>query len=155
MEIVRYEPDMAGQVAKHHYVVTRDVPHCYPVSEEETVAALFPAAGGQSDARLRDETAFVARSGSSVLGFAHVALEPSGNPFAADNGIIRFLSYAPGERKTGQALVDAAERHLRERTIRALLAFPSRYRFPVYHFANAYLSDHLDHVQALLAFNGY
>ena len=69
--------------------------------------------------------------------------------------MIRFLWYRRGRRTVGQALLAAAEEHLRERGMAQAVAFQQDYRYRCYHFAHAYLSDHLDHVQALLAFNGY
>jgi GNAT superfamily N-acetyltransferase len=84
-----------------------------------------------------------------------VAVGRPANPSNTKQGVIRFLWYERGQRTVGQALLDAAERHLREQGIGEVQAFPQEYRYPFYHLKAAYLSDHMDHVGALLAFNGY
>jgi ribosomal protein S18 acetylase RimI-like enzyme len=156
METLAYDPEMAEELVGVYNEAVRHVPHCYPVTEEEFGAALAPAAGqGVSHAGLHSESAFVAREGRELLGFINLAIERRRGEEEEQQGAIRFLSYPRGRRAVGQALLDAAERYLRDRGIGQVTAFHQDHRYRFYHFHNAYLSDRLDHVQALMAFNGY
>ncbi|MCH8292848.1 GNAT family N-acetyltransferase [Candidatus Poribacteria bacterium] len=156
MEILRYEKIMLSDLTAAYNNITRGVPHCYPVNDEEFASAMVALTKeGYSYERLHSEAAFVAREGSTILGFVHVAIELSEKLDAVDVGVIRFLWYERGHRVAGQALLDAAEEYFRQRNLNRVMAFPQSYRYQFYHFANAFLSDHLDGVQALLAFNGY
>jgi predicted N-acetyltransferase YhbS len=69
--------------------------------------------------------------------------------------IIRFLWHERGARAAGQALVAAAENALRARGAARAVAFTQAFRYPFYHLGYAYVSNAMDHVQALLAFSGY
>ena len=70
-------------------------------------------------------------------------------------GVIRFLAYPRGRRDVGQALLTQAEDWLRKRGRKAVIVFPQAYRYPFYAFPHAFISNNLEHVQALLLFNGY
>ena len=156
MEILRYEPAMSSGLTSAYNNTIRGVPHCYPTSVEDFASVVAGAAGeGSSHDRLHSDAAFVAREGTSILGFIHVAMERPKKADEAEQGVIRFFWYERGYRTTGQALLAAAEEYLQERGISQITAFPEDYRYPFYHFDHAYLSDHLDHVQAALGFNGY
>ena len=156
MEIVPYEPALSADLASAYNHVIRGVPHCHPVSPEQFASAAAPAAGGEaSHERLHSESALVARDGKSVRGFIHLAVERPGEQGQAEQGIIRLFWYQRAHRAAGQALLDAAERHLRQRQMTRVTAFWQDYRYPFYHLAHAYLSDHLGHVAALLGFNGF
>ncbi|UCC68709.1 MAG: GNAT family N-acetyltransferase, partial [Armatimonadota bacterium] len=156
MEVVGYRSDMAGEVSSVYDEAVRDVPHCYPVSEDAFAAELAAAAGGESShERLHSEAAFVGSEAGRIIAFAHVGVERPKEEGEADQGVIRFLWYPRGRRRIGQSLLAAAEDHLRGRGMSRAFAFPHDWRYRFYHFKNAYLSDHLDHVQALLAFNDY
>jgi len=156
MEIIGYEPTMSSRLASAYNSVICGVPHCYPVSADEfasAVAGVVEAEGG--DERLHSETAFVAVEGAAILGFVHVAIERPRKPEEDEEGIIRFFWYERGRRAAGQALLEAAEEYLRERSISSVQTLPQEHRYSFYHLAHAYLSDHLDQVHALLGINGY
>jgi len=156
MEILSYEPDMSSELASAYNSVIRGVPHCYPVDPEVFASVLSAAVGeGEDHSRLRSEEAFVAREGSAILGFIHVAIERPEKENEAPQGIIRFFWYERGYRRAGQALLNAAEDYFRQRGIAHITAFPQHYRYPFYHLKHAYLSEHLDQVHAILGFNGY
>ena len=91
MQILPYDPPMVGEIAAAYNDVIRGVPHCYPVDTAEIAAAVAPAVGDGSD-RLHSEAALVARDGSAIRGFAHVAVERPEKDGDAERGIIRFYS---------------------------------------------------------------
>ena len=156
MEVLRYEPGMAPELTSVYNELTCVVPHCYPVHVDDFASAVAPgAAGGSSQKLLHSEAVFVGRAGGSVLGFIHVAVQRPEEDEEREEGIIRFFAYERGHRAAGQDLLAAAEDYLRERGVRRITAFEQDYRYPFYHFDHAYLSDHLDLVQAMLGFNGY
>jgi len=156
MEILRYEPEMARRVAAIYNQGVRGVPHCYPVRAARFAASLAAASGeGEGDKGLRSEAAFVAREGRSLLGFVHVAMERTRKDRPEKRGMIRFLWYRRGNRAAGESLRTTAEKYVRARGAGRIVAFPRHFRYPFYHFTNAFLSEHLDHVQAVFAFNGY
>ena len=89
-----------------------------------------------------------------VVGFAHSGIDRR-DPDVAPQGAICFLCYERGCRAAGQELLAAAENAFAARSLTEVCAFNSSYRYRFYCFPHAYLSDHLDHVSALLQFNGY
>lgn len=155
MKVVPYEPAMAGEAASIYNGLIRGVPHCYPVSVEDFATALAPAAGEDSThERLHSEAAWVVREGESALGFVHVGVERPEKKGQDEQGVIRFLGYRRGRRHAGQLLLEAAEKYCRQHALKQLQAF-SDYLYSFYYFPPVRLSDRLDHVQALLEFNGY
>jgi GNAT superfamily N-acetyltransferase len=156
MEIVRYTPEMSRDLAAVYHDAVRGVPHCYPVSDDAFAEELAAAGGeGEGQEGLHSEAVFVAREGRRPLGFVHVGIEGATEDRPEERGAIRFLCYPRGQRRAGQDLLGAAEAYARERSVPRIVAFPQGHRYRFYHFKNAFLSDRLDHVQALLAFNGY
>jgi len=160
VEIIRCEPDMIAGVTTVYNASISSVPHCWPAEEGDLAAALAPAfgiapGGTPGVVPLHDEAAFVAREGTSITGFVHAALEPPDDPYAPEQGVIPFLAYLRGERKAGQALLAAAEQHIRARTIGHSVAFNQRHRYPFYYMKAAFLSDDMDHLGAVLGLGGY
>jgi len=155
MPIEPYASAMSDDVARLYNTAVREVPHCYPVSREEFAAAMAAAGAGAEDARLDSEAAFVARDGGSIVGFIHAGVGHGSDGTAPERGVIRFFWYERGHRPAGQALLDAAEEHLRRRGMREVEAFQCEYRYPFYHLHWACLSDRLDQVHGMLGFNGY
>jgi GNAT superfamily N-acetyltransferase len=103
---------------------------------------------------LCDNMVLLAVHDGEVCGYAHAASEQV-KDWHAGAGIIRFFAYERGNRAAGKALLDAVLSEIRNRTSEGVLAFPSNYRYPCYHFLNANLSNHLDHVEALLGVRGF
>ena len=63
MDILQYTSDMQTSVAQFYNHLIADVPHCYPVSEEEFATAIRGVTTGKADKKeggLDSETAFVA-----------------------------------------------------------------------------------------------
>ena len=153
MEIVQYTPKLQSVLTAFYNRLTVNVPHCYPVKEEEFALAMR-GVNGKADIQeggLDFETVFVAIENRAVQAFIHIGIGQVGD----NRGVIRFLGYERGARRAGQAVLEKAEAYLEACNVAHIDAFSqdSRYRF--YHFENAGLSDGLDHVQALLGFNGY
>ena len=161
MEVLPYDPGMLSGLTAAYNAATSRVPHCYPVSAEAFAAALPTVAEEKEGAeqednkRLHSEAVAVARDGGRIAGFVHTALVRPKKEDEDEQGAVRFLWYERGRRRAGQALLAAAEGRLRERGVKRLQAFPQEHRYPFYHLKNACLSDHLDHVQALLGSSGY
>ena len=51
--------------------------------------------------------------------------------------------------------VRSREVNFRQRGIKPVVAFHQRYHYPVYGFTHCCLSNHLDHIEALLGFTDY
>ncbi|MFB3881674.1 MAG: GNAT family N-acetyltransferase [Armatimonadota bacterium] len=152
IEIVSFEPGMAGEVARCYNEAVEPLPYCYPVPVER-----FATVAGLAHRRLRDETLLVARDGDGVAGFVHLGIalpardeEPPGEP-----AVIRFVTYQAGKRAVGQRLLQHAEEWAREHGRSEIHAFNAEYRYRFYHFWYAHLSEHIGHVQGLLGMNGY
>ena len=138
--------------------MTADVPHCYPVTEEEFATAIQGATTGKADVKeggLDSETAFVAVTEGEIQAFIHVGIGQIGKNREENIGVIRFMAYQRGARQVGQAVLEKAEAYLKTYNISQIFAFSQDCRYRFYHFDHAYLSDALDQVQGLLGFNGY
>ena len=155
MEVFQYTPDLQTSVTEFYSRLTVGVPHCYPVTEEEFAIALRGVTTGKADKNeggLDSETAFVAITAGTVQAFIHIGL---GQIRDEDIGIIRFFGYDRGARHAGQTVLEKAEAHLKACGVSRIFAFRSECRYRFYHFEYASLSNALDHIQALLGFNGY
>lgn len=155
MEVIDYRRDHLIELTALYNDLTRSVPHCFPIEAEELAAAFDGECGIESRGKhLTTETVYVAIDGEMV-GFVHVGEgnDEEDNPTAY--GVIRFLAYPRGRRDVGQALLERAEQWLRQSHLASVVVSPQTFRYPFYAFAHAYLSNHLDHVQAVLLSNGY
>ena len=157
MEILQYTSDMQASVTRFYNRLIANVPHCYPVTEEKFAIVLRCVTTGKADKNdsglgLDSETAFVAIRNGVVQAFIHVGLAQIRDE---DVGIIRFFGYERGARRAGQAVLERAEAYLTAFNVPRIFAFRSERRYRFYHFEYAFLSDALDHLQALLGFNGY
>ncbi len=158
MEILQYTPDMQAPLTQFYNCLTANVPHCYPVNEEEFSVAIRGVTTGKADKKeggLDSETAFVAIVNGTVQAFIHVGIGQIGDNREEDIGVIRFLGYERGTRRVGQAVLEKAEDYLKTHNVSRIFAFSQDCRYRFYHFEHAYLSDALDQVQGLLGFNGY
>ncbi len=156
MEIIEYTPEMQKQIAHCYNILMANVPHCYPVSENELGKVLTCSAYETEDKKLlQSQTTFVAREGTNVHGFIQVGIGPCERLNKNNIGVIRFFVYQPGERQVAQALLQKAEDHLNAYTPNQIIAFPQDYQYRFYHFKYAYLSAALGQVQALLGYKGY
>ena len=154
MEIFQYTPDLQTSLTQFYNRLTTDVPYCYPIREEEFAVEMRGIDGkvDKTEGGLDSETAFVAITKGAVQAFIHVGI---GQIRDEGIGIIRFLGYEREARHAGQAVLEKAEAHLKAYNLTRIFAFRTNWRYRFYHLEYANLSDALDHVQALLGFNGY
>jgi hypothetical protein len=101
---------------------------------------------------LEAERLVVAEEGGRIVGFVHFCIENRvDKDTSGQSGLIRFLSYEPGRRACGQALLEEAEKHLDQTRIKAFLT-PYIYRF---YFLGYGVSQRQGHVTSLLGMSGY
>ena len=158
METLQYTADMQTSVTQFYNRLTADVPHCYPINEDEFATAIRGVTTGKADKKeggLDSETAFVAIVNGAIQAFIHVGIGQIGDNREEDIGVIRFMGYNRGARHAGQTVLEKAETYLKTYNISRIYAFSQDCRYRFYHFEHAYLSDALDQVQALLGYNGY
>lgn len=157
MNVVQYTPKLQNALTEFYNCQTINVPHCYPVTEEEFALAMRGINGKaeKNEGGLDFETAFVTIGNRTVQAFIHVGIGQVGDNREIPVGVIRFLGYERGARRAGQAALEKAEAYLEACNVAHIDAFSADCRYRFYHFENAGLSDGLDHVQALLGFNGY
>lgn len=155
MKIIDYRPDHLAELTRIYNELALHVPHCYPIADAQLASAIAGDCGLESHGqRLTAETVFVAIEKDEPLGFVHVG-EALTKETSGEAGVVRFLAYPRGRRDVGQTLLARAEDWLRGRKQTTVIVFPQAYRYPFYAFPHAFISNHLEHVQALLFFNGY
>ncbi len=148
MQIVECGAENGVELAALYNMAISNVPHCYPVSQED-FESLFEGRAGRG---LDDGCFLMAREGPSPLGFADFGVAHTQE---ADVGIVRFLWYLTGHRLAGQRLLEEVESRLTGHGVAKIVAFPQEYRYPFYHLPHAYLSSYLGNVHGLLGINGY
>ena len=156
MEILQYTSDLLSPLTQFYNRLTADVPHCYPVKEEEFAQVMLGVIDETADIDdvLDHETAFIAMQNGQVRAFVHLGCFEDEDDSEDYIGIIRFIGYNRGARHAGQTVLEKAEEYLKTNNVTRITAFSScLYRF--YHIGYAKLSNALDHVHALLGFNGY
>lgn len=148
-----YRPDdLKGVLDLYNDLLVGRVPHCWPVAASALGGILGAAEAEHDGVRLLEQAVLVA---GSADGFVHVGRQAVHKWQDHEVGVIRFLACRRGERAVGDALLQAAESWMRERGLGHSTVMPQVWRYPFYGFPHAYLSDHLDHVQALVRFRGY
>ncbi len=156
MEIRQYTPEQIEPVIEFYNELIAEVPHCYPVKEEEFAYAMrgVMRQTDNDDEDFEDETAFIAIQDGSVKAFVPVGYyQDDGDK--VNKGVIRFLGYQRGARHIGQVIIDKAEDYFRDNNVSRIVAFSKIYRYSFYHFEYAELSDTLDHIHGLLGINEY
>ncbi|NKB67781.1 MAG: GNAT family N-acetyltransferase [Candidatus Latescibacteria bacterium] len=126
------------------------IPFCYPIDPAQFLAALE-----QPCRDLADERLVICSVSGQIVGYAHVARQVARQnaPLDPETGQIRSLLYARGQRPVGQALLAAAETHLRTEGLARLGAF--YYAYPFHRFGAPCQSEQLNHIRALLQGCGY
>ena len=153
MEIVRFQSEMAADLARCYNELVAAVPHYRPIMAEwftDLRPAYFQSC--------TQEAVLVARSGPEVVGFVHVGVSaPATHKWhiKGEPGVIRFLSYRPGQRPVGTALLAAAEQWVQERERREVVAGFSGYMYPFYPLPSAHISERISHVPPLFWRAGY
>lgn len=158
MEIIQYTSDLLSPLTDFYNELTAEVPHCYPVKEEEFALAMEKVDTGEyrrDGEKHRSERIFIAMSDNTIKAFVHTVLSLKAVNEEEDVGFIRFLGYERGERNAGQAVLEKAEAYFKTCNVPRIFAFSQNDRYRFFHLEHAYLSDALDHVQGLLGYNGY
>jgi GNAT superfamily N-acetyltransferase len=154
MRILEFAPAMAADLARCYSDLVAPAPHCHPVGEER-----FSDLKKLADPRCREEALLAARDeGGNTVAFVHLGIgpPPSGEQrLQGDLGIIRFLSYTPGQRRAGKALLDAAEDWARDRGCREIIAGQQSYMYPFHHLPFGHISEQIAHLPPLFAMEGY
>ena len=105
MNIVQYTPKLQSVLTEFYNRQTVNVPHCYPVKEEEFALAMRGVTTGKADIQeggLDFETVLVAIENRAVQAFIHVGIGQVGDNRRTPVGVIRFLGYERGARRAGQ-----------------------------------------------------
>jgi GNAT superfamily N-acetyltransferase len=156
IDIRPYDPATLPEMVRIYNDSVRFVPHCSPATPQELAEAFAGVNPDGPDRRgMREEAILAAREADRFLGFIHVGL---GFPRDASNpeyGVIRFFCYERGRRDAGQALIDAGESYLRRFPIDRIETADHHHKYPFFQIESSYLSERIDHVQALLGKNGY
>ena len=159
MEIRQYTPDLLLPLTEFYNNLTVEVPHCYPVEEEEFAYAMCGVMRqtDNDEDDFEDETAYIALYDGIVKAFVHVGYygDENDNGDKMNKGVIRFLGYQRGARNIGQVILDKAEDYFKDNNVSRIVAFSKIYRYSFYHFEYAELSDTLDHIHGLLGINDY
>jgi len=161
MELTIYTPDFAQDLADFYNNQILDVPHCHATEKNNWTDLLLPLVEPTKTSplrfhrRLKAQQFLIAREAGRIIGFVHSVIKRARKKTGTDRGVIAFLAYERGQRLVGQTLLTAAEKFLHSHDIKTVHAFPGSQRYPFYHLDSAALSERLDHVQALLAYNGY
>lgn len=158
MEIMQYTPDLLTPLTNFYNDFTVDVPHCYPVKEEDLEYATSGVTGKSEyydEDDFKSETAYVAVQNGEIKAFIHFGLSQDREHTIDKTAHILFFGYEVKSRQLGQAILEKAETYLRSKMITKVYAYSRHYRYPCYYFASAQLSDRLGHVEALLGYNGY
>lgn len=138
-----------------------DIPHCHPVSPEEFEKGFrFRKYADEPRTELYLEKLIVGEQNGKITGFADVALANTEKDRQnKQEGMIRFLTYQPGYRAVGQAILDESEKYLRGLGMKRISAFRSSYHddycYRFYHLGFGLVSDLKGHICALFRMNGY
>lgn len=153
--------DGGGLVHLYNEQLAR-VPHCYPVSPEEfAIGIRYRKDADKPYEELHAEKIIVGRQNGKIIGFADVAVvECEEDGQKANKGLIRFLTYQPGYRPVGQAILAESERYLRDLGVNHISVFRLTYdeddfSYRFYQLGFGLVSDHSGHVYALFHLNGY
>ena len=153
MEIVKFEKEMAAGVARCYNELVAPVPYSRAVPEE-----WFADLTRLERQPCAEQEILVAREAGEAAGFAHVAISaPATEDWhcKGEPGAIRFLSYRPGERPIGAALLEAAEGWVRERGRTEVVGMDWRYSYPFHVLPLGHISQRVSHLPPLLGMAGY
>ncbi len=134
----------------------KDTPYFFPVTPEEFNEGILNRINQDGETNLESEKIIVGKQNDKILGFAHVSI---GKAYQfgkeKEGGFIHFLTYQPGYRSIGQAIITECEKYLCNFSISQIWAFlhASNYRF--YHLGFGHISDKIAHVYGLFGMNGY
>ena len=176
MRVRALEPgaDLGQLLSLWNRSVVPMLPQCHEITgtqlahELELVAAPEPSSAPAAERALEHRAILVAEAtavsegGPQLLGFVDCGVDPAhvgsgrqslGSPplNLPQRGMIRWLWFLPGSRAAGEALVDAADAHLRQHGChgKQLLAFDDSETYHFYHIGHAFLSDRANHIHSV------
>ena len=159
MKIEQIPLERIGELTSIYNDYVADVPLSDAVSEER-IAEIGAWRDDRSAQLETEQTIYAASEEGCHVGFVHIALgrfpgpELRGDQQPGSTGVIRLLTYPPGRRQAGQALLEAADTHLVKQGASRILAFLNNgYLFQ--RFAYGELPDTCGHLVALLGMNGF
>ncbi|MBT6628047.1 MAG: GNAT family N-acetyltransferase [Gemmatimonadetes bacterium] len=149
----RNDADFAALHGLYEQLVTNHVPHCWPVDAQRFGEALRnPPSVARDGWNLTEHSVLVA---DDARGFIHVGLLTPPKVGDSPLGMILFLGYPRTQRSLGSELLAAGEEWILDHGVRHVATVAPRCRYPFYGFPHCHLSDHLDHIQALLQAHSY
>ena len=164
MKIIYLEPANIGDLSSVYNQQIADIPYCYPISPEEfEIGFRYKKYEDETYSNIHSEAIIIGEVNGEILGFADVVIaEIEEDGKIRNEGVIRFLTYQPGYRHIGQAILDEAEKYLLnldKYNINQISAFRISYHndycYRFYHFGFGLVSDMKWHIAALLLMNGY
>ena len=126
MKIAYWDIAGAGNLVQVYNDQIAGVPHCYPVSREqfETGFTYHKFAGWGYCEDIHSEKLIVGQQNGKIVGFADVAVARiEKDKKKEQRGFIRFLTYQPGCRSVGQAILEEAEKYLADSGMSQINAF--------------------------------
>jgi GNAT superfamily N-acetyltransferase len=161
VKILHWDIDRAGELASVYNDQVTDIPHCYAVSPEEFENGFRYGKGADEPyENFHSEKIIVGEQNGKIVGFADVAVVGiSEGERKMRKGLIRFLTYQPGYRPVGQAILEEAEGYLRDMGIDQVSAFRISYHndycYRFYHLGFGLISDRKGHIYGLFFMNDY
>ena len=152
MNLLSFDPSMIPALARCYHDLVAPMPYSWPVPE-----AWFQDLTPSHWQGCTEEEMLVAQDGGEMVGFVHVGISapPSKTwDIAGEPGVIRFLSYRPGERPIGAALLEAAEQWIRERERTEIWAVCGSYMYAFYPFFG-HISERISHLPPFFWIAGY
>ena len=163
MKIAFWDVSEATKVTNCYNEQIASVPYCYPVSQEELKRAfcyqLHEALEEHKPYAEKELVACFERKllvgwqDGGIVGFADIGKQQREETGEAI-GLIRLLTYRPGCRTAGQAMLEHAERYFRDLGLHCFEAFTHKTYYFFRHGSSA-LPGPMWHVQALFRINGY
>jgi ribosomal protein S18 acetylase RimI-like enzyme len=154
MKITHMDIADAGELAQVYNEQIADIPHCYSVSREEFETG-FLTIKDRHCRETHSAKVIIGEEDDEIIGFAHVAMGEIRMDEVHTGGIIHFMTYKPGHRPTGQAILDESEKYLMNRGADKIWAYQKHCGYRFYHLEFGNLSDRKGHIYGLFRNNGY
>jgi len=154
-----WDIENAGDLVHVYNEQFAGIPHCYPVLPDEfEIGIRYRKNADEPYEELHSEKFVVSEQNGKIIGFSDVVIVETEEK--EHIGLLRFLTYQPGCRSVGQAILKESERYLRGLGMDEIRAFRITYNeddfsYRFYHLGFGLVSDKTTHIGALLRMNGY
>jgi len=159
-EIVPYCVDLAEAAVASHSRTFGDIPFCWPVAADALAEPTTLTCSNLTT--LRNDLVLAALACGRVVGYVHAAVEDpkpatdqQWGDYAVPQGVLRMFWYERGERAAGEALLQAAEGHLRRQGLERIEVMHCKRGYPWHGLPHAHLTQRAAHLHALLYLRGY